>query len=408
MSKSEKYTVNELLNNDEFITWINSGKEINDRYWKEIKKDLSAEEKINFSKAEQIIKKIRSLNVDKANVSPEFIQEQYIRLLEASSKPQNEEGSTPRVFKLNTFLKYAAAVVLLISLSGVIYNTISTKNSFSEHLLVSEFNSDDILLQVSKNKFYKITDSTNNKWLTSRGEFVSIDSGNISFIASDDISEGEEMYKLYVPAGKKFHLTLIDGTEVELNSNSTIAFNNSTISNQRNVNLTGEGFFDVAHNENRPFVVQSSDVTVEVLGTEFNISNYANDGYVRATLVDGSIKIANTTGGNKVIKPGEQATIYDDEDKINIQQADVQEAVAWTSGRMIFRNETLESLIPKMNRWFDVEFVILDKNLKDYRFTGTLKKENDLTHYLQILKYTEGISYKIENKQVKLFVNEDQ
>ena len=154
-------------------------------------------------------------------------------------------------------------------------------------------------------------------------------------------------------------------------------------------------------------MVQSSEATIEVLGTEFNISNYKENGYTSATLVNGSIKISNSKGESQIIKPGEQAKLFHNQNGVIVQSVDVQEVVAWTSGRMIFRNETIENLIPKMNRWFDVEFVILDENLKDYRFTGTLKKENDLTHYLQILKYTECISYKIENKQVKLFIHED-
>ena len=398
----------ELLNNDDFIVWVTSDYKNNNKYWNRYRKDLTKSNRDQFNEAIRILIKIRTLHLDdsKSELSSEFIQKQYIRLLEATSKPQHKERSKSGVFQLNTFLKYAASVVIIIGLSGIFF-LLNNKNTFEEHLVATKFNSDEILLQTSKNEFYKITEETNNKWLTNQGEFVSVDSDNISFVASDNIGKGEEKYTLYVPAGKKFHLTLVDGTEVELNSNSTITFNNSIISKKRYVNFTGEAFFDVAHNEKRPFVVQSSEATIEILGTEFNISNYKENGYTSATLVDGSIKISNSKGESQIIKPGEQAKLFHNQNRVIVQSVDVQEVVAWTSGRMIFRNETIENLIPKMNRWFDVEFVILDENLKDYRFTGTLKKENDLTHYLQILKYTEGISYKIENKQVKLFIHED-
>lgn len=408
MSENKKYTVTNLLNNDDFISWVNSKN--NNTLWIEIIGNLSVKEKIAFTKAESIIKKIRSLKVGDTNISSKFVQEQYIKLLEASSISQSKEQAKPKVLKLNRYLKYAAALALLISLSAAIYNSYnSNMNSFSEHLLVSDFNQEDILLQISDNEYYKITEATDNKWLTIKGEFVSINSGNISFVASDDIkNENSRQYKLFVPTGKKFHLTLIDGTEVELNSNSTLSFNNSTISKQRNVSLKGEAFFDVAHNKERPFIVESSDMIVEALGTEFNISDYNENEFSSTTLVNGSIRVSNLQGENKIIKPGEQAKLFHNQDEIIVNNVDVQKVVAWTSGRMIFRNETLENLIPRMNRWFDVEFVILDKNLKDYQFTGTLKKENDLIHFLQILKYTRGVSYKIENKQVKLFINDDK
>lgn len=398
----------ELLNNDDFIAWVTSDYKINNKYWNGYRNDLTKANKDIFNEAIRILIKIKALHLDdaKSELSSEFIQEQYIRLLEATSRPKHKERSKSRFFQFNNLLKYAALLVIIIGLSGFFF-LLNNKNTFKKHLVATEFNSNEILLQTSKNEFYKITETTNNKWLTNHGEFVSVDSDNISFVASDNISKGEEKYTIYVPAGKKFHLTLVDGTEVELNSNSTITFNNSITSKKRYINFTGEAFFDVAHNEERPFIVQSSEAIIEVLGTEFNISNYKENGYICATLVDGSIKISNSQGKSQIIKPGEQAKLFHNQNKVIVQSVDVQEVVAWTSGRMIFRNETLENLIPKMNRWFDVEFVILDENLKDYRFNGTLKKENDLTHYLQILKYTEGISYKIENKQVKLFINED-
>lgn len=398
----------ELLNNDDFIVWVTSNYTDNNDYWNAYRKDLTKSNKKIFSEAIRILVKIRTLHLDdsKSELSSAFIQEQYVKLLEASSKPQQIKRGKSGAPQLNTFLKYAAAIVIIVGLSGILF-MLNNKNTFNDHLVATEFNSDEVLLETSKNEFYKITEATNNKWLTNQGEFVSVDSNNISFIASDNLSKEAQEYTLYIPAGKKFHLTLIDGTAIELNSNSTITFNNSIISKKRSVNITGEAFFDVTHNKERPFIVQSSNVIIEVLGTEFNISNYKENGYLSATLVDGAIKISNLKGESKTIKPGEQAKLFHNQNNVIVQSVDIHQVVAWTSGRMIFRNETMENLIPKMNRWFNVEFVILDENLKKYQFTGTLKKENDLTHFLQILKYTEGISYKIENKQVKLFINKD-
>ena len=403
MDQYNKYSINELLNNDDFIAWVTSGNIKNNHYWKKIRLTLNVVDKSNFDKSETIIKKINALNLDKNDVkSSDFIQQQYIKLLEANSVKQK---SPSKVINLNKVLKYAAAVIMLISLSWIFYYNTTSKNTFREHLATSNLNDSEILLQTSSNEYFNISKDTNNKWLTKNGVFISVDANNISFVATDDVAQDFiNEFKLIVPKGERYHITLVDGSEIELNSNSTLLFTNAINSKERKVELTGEAFFDITHNENRPFIVQSSNLQIEVLGTEFNISNYAENKYLRTTLIDGSVKVFNAIGENVVIKPGEQATIYRNQNDIQVQKADVQESVAWMAGRLIFNNDKLENLIPRLNLWYGVNFVLVGEEIKDMRFTGTLKKENDLIYFLQMLKYTEGISYEIENKQVRLFV----
>ncbi len=404
MENRKKIDISELLNNDDFIAWVISGNKKNNLYWKQLRKDLKEVEKSNFDKSEKIIQSIRALNIDKVDVkTPEFIQQQYIKLLEAKSVNQITET---KVFKLSNLMKYAAAIILLISLSGMYYYTATNANSFEEHLTESNFSDSEILLQTSDGDFFKISDSSNNKWLTKEGVFVSVDANNLSFIATDDVDEDfVNEFKLIVPKGERYHITMIDGTEIELNENSTLSFCNKFYSTDRKVELTGEAFFDVAHDESRPFIVQSSSVQIEVLGTEFNISNYEENKFMQTTLIDGSIKVINAIGEKVVIKPGEQATIYHNQHNINVQQADVQESVAWMAGRLIFNDEKFENLRHRLNQWYDVKFVLVGDEIKEMRFTGTLKKENDLIYFLQMLKYTEGISYEINDERVKLFLN---
>ena len=149
----------ELLNNDDFIVWVTSDYKNNNKYWNMYRKDLTKSNKDIFNEAIRILIKIRTLHLDdsKSELSSEFIQEQYIRLLEATSKPQHKERSKSGVFQLNTFLKYAASIVILIGLSGIFF-LLNNTNTFKEHLEAAEFNSNEILLQTSKNEFYKITE----------------------------------------------------------------------------------------------------------------------------------------------------------------------------------------------------------------------------------------------------------
>lgn len=404
MKQNKKYSVDELLNNDDFIAWVTTGNKFNNFYWAKIKQDLVGVDKSNFDKSENIIQKIKTLNIDHVDIkTPEFIQKQYIRLLEANAIKQKEQR---KVFSLNQFLRIAAAIILLISLSGIFYyNNTSSKNTFQEHLARTNYNKSEILLQTSGDDFFKITDDISNNWLTNNGVFISVDGNNIKFVATDDVDQelvGD--FKLIVPEGEKYHITMVDGSEVELNENSTLTFNNSMVSKNRIVALTGEAFFDIAHNSDRPFIVQSSDLQIEVLGTEFNVSNYKENKFLRTTLIDGSVKIIHANGDKAVIKPGEQATVYFNQNDINVQQADVQETVAWMSGRLIFSGDKFENLITRLNQWYGVNFILIGDDIKAMKFTGTLKKENDLIYFLQMLKYTKGVDYEIDNDQVKLFV----
>ncbi|UMB55123.1 DUF4974 domain-containing protein [Lutibacter sp. A64] len=406
MSKIEKHNINDLLNDDKFIIWVTSNFKTNNHFWMNFKSELDTEDLKKFDNATLILSKLKTLNIDdsKSVKSEAFIKQQYINLLEASNKIKS---SKLKVLRPSNFLKYAAAVILLISIATMYFTSTKNTTSFAEHLTKTEYNNTDILIQTSTYEYFKISEDTNSKWLLKNGVLVNVNSETINFISTDNLisNKNDDAFKIIVPKGKKYALTLIDGTAIELNSNSTISFNNSTISKQRKVDLSGEAFFDVAHNKKRPFIVQSSDLKIEVLGTEFNVSNYENDGYTSTTLINGSINVSNPHGENQKIKPGTQAKLYHNQNKIIVQNVNVQNEVSWTMNRMIFENEKLENIVTRLDNWYNVSFILKDEKIKQFRFTGTLKKENELIHFLQMLKYTEGISYKIIENKVELFFN---
>jgi hypothetical protein len=406
MLKNRNFKIEELLNNDDFILWIKSNGNVSNATWQEYKKQLDAEGRANFEKAISILKKVFTLHIDDKNLSKEFVQEQYIRLLEASKKDKKAKKSKYIIFR--NVLKYAAIFILLFSVGNTVLSKLS-KKSFAKYLTASTYNTSDILIKTAKNKYYKVQENTNSKWLMENGVFVTVNSDKISFVSTNDSKTTSSLdYSVIVPKGKNYNVVMIDGTEVELNSDSEITFNNSASSKQRKVSLNGEAFFSVAHNKERPFVVKSSDLEIKVLGTEFNVSNYKENNFTSTTLIKGSIKVSNPQGESEIIKPGSQARLYHNQNNIIIETVDVQNIVAWTSGVLIFRNEKLEKLIPRLNRWFNMEFEFEGKDLLDYKFTGTLKKENDLNHFLQMLKYTKGINYYIEGNKVKLTKNTAQ
>ncbi len=400
-------TIDNLLNDDSFIAWIVSNGEQYSEYWNGLTESLPDDSAKTLEKAASIIKKVKASfsEPNEGHITSDFVQQQYIRLLESSHS--HIPAAKTRTIRIQPILKYAAIFILLLSVSGIYYFSNKTNGIFKNHLVSSPFNTNDILIETPDHEFFVIDDQTKNNWLADNGIFVSVDKEKIKFVASDGAKENLlGPYKVYTPIDKRYHVVLTDGTNIELNSNSILTFDLSKQPNNRSVALEGEAFFDVAHNEHAPFTVQSSDLKVKVLGTEFNISNYPENGYTSATLIDGSVEVSNPANKTIVIKPGTQAKLYKGQNHIDVQEVDVQAVVAWTSGRMIFNDEKFVDLIPRLNRWYGVNFVLSNDELNNVRFTGTLKTENDLTHFLQMLKYTEGINYEVSDNEVKLFINQ--
>jgi len=177
--------------------------------------------------------------------------------------------------------------------------------------------------------------------------------------------------------GDKSSIILPDSSRVWLNSGSKLTFS-SDFKNGRKVSLEGEAFFSVAKDKNHPFRVKTAEVEVEVLGTKFNLKAYPEEKSVSTTLVEGSVNISSKYQST-LMKP-DQKLVYDKESKKLVVQelTDTDPETEWKDGRFVFRNESLAELKPKLERWFDVDIVFGDDMVKDRRFTGVLGRESIL------------------------------
>ncbi len=177
--------------------------------------------------------------------------------------------------------------------------------------------------------------------------------------------------------GDKSSIVLPDNSRVWLNSGSKLTFS-SDFKNGRNVSLEGEAFFSVSRDKSNPFRVKTTDIEIEVLGTEFNVKAYAEENTVSTTLVEGSVKISGKDQQTN-LKP-DQKLVFDKGNKKMIVQelTDTAPDTEWKDGRFVFRNESLAELVPKLERWFDVDIVFADEQVKYRRFTGILQRESIL------------------------------
>jgi ferric-dicitrate binding protein FerR (iron transport regulator) len=226
------------------------------------------------------------------------------------------------------------------------------------------------------------------------------------------------------PLGSRSFVKLTDGSKVWLNAGSTLKYNNTYGADNRELQLTGEAFFEVAKNKEIPLIVKTSEIDVIALGTKFNVKAYSEEKTIETTLIEGSVKLESSTatiGDNLVLKPNEKAVFTKKNQsmemlaqnqpqtktteiiakpKLEIFESVVPEPIiSWKDQRWVINNEKLGSLAVKLERRFDVNFIFDNELLKDYSFRGTLEDET-LEQIMDAIKFTSPIKYVIDKKTV--------
>ena len=199
--------------------------------------------------------------------------------------------------------------------------------------------------------------------------------------------------------GERTSLSLPDGTKVNLNAGSILRYPDSFSGNERKVELSGEAFFDVVHNEAKPFIVQTHALNVRVLGTEFNIEAFPDASEVNTTLVNGKVILEKELNNKMVslaeMKPNERMVYQIDNQKISLStETDISQYIAWKDGKLVFLNDPIEEVAKKLGLWYNVSVTIQSEELKKSHFTGTFTNET-IEKVLALLSVSSPIDYKI-------------
>jgi transmembrane sensor len=200
------------------------------------------------------------------------------------------------------------------------------------------------------------------------------------------------------PLGGKYKLLLPDGSRVWLNAGSDLRFPAAFEGSRRDVELTGEAYFEVADNEHKPFRVKVNGLTVDVLGTHFNVKAYGDEPLVQATLIEGSVKVS-THAGEELLRPGKQANLHKANEHLEIREANIKDVLAWKNDLFRFSKESLEEVMRKIGRWYNVE-VVYSGVETDTQFSGMISRNVPLSQVLKMLEMTGGARFRVEGRRV--------
>lgn len=217
------------------------------------------------------------------------------------------------------------------------------------------------------------------------------------------------------PRGGIYQVTLPDGTRVWMNADSKLSFLSKFSGKERRVLLNGEAYFEVAKSyrsklkgdhsapEPVPFIVVTDKQEVTVLGTHFNINSYRDEAATRTTLLEGSVRVAvagaksSLPAFSSILKPGEQAV---NNGNIRVEKVDMEEAVAWKNGSIVFKDKTLESIMRELSRWYDVDVVYTADAPKYETFSGAMSRTRNISTVLERMQTTGSVGFKIDGRTI--------
>ncbi|MDR2919230.1 MAG: FecR domain-containing protein [Tannerella sp.] len=203
-------------------------------------------------------------------------------------------------------------------------------------------------------------------------------------VSSSDMAKSS-LQELYVPAGQRARITLPDGSTAWLNAGSSLHYP-SVFENERKVSLVGEGFFDVAKDADKPFIVATGDIEIKALGTQFNVSNYPKAGMLSATLTNGSIIVYQTgkESSGQILEPNQQLIV--ENGMFRLEKSIDLDDLLWKEGLYSFKKERMRNIIKKLELYFDVEITVSNPRILEYEYTGKFRQRDGVMEILRIIQ----------------------
>ena len=302
-----------------------------------------------------------------------------------------------KTFSIKPYLKYAA--VLLVFLSLTVTYQLLHKNIGREEVLtkvnVIQPGKPKAILELGDGRSVKLGEINDSLLALATGFNIQIKNDTIDYSKSDIISE--LINTIRVPRGGEYNLVLSDGSRIWLNSESELTFPAKFNGNQRKIALKGEAYLEVAKNETFPFIVEVEGTQVEVLGTSFNVKAYEN---IETTLVEGKVCIRTNSLTEAILNPGEQGVVTKESSEITVKQVDTRLYTSWVKGMFAFRSLSLEEIMKTFERWYNVTVTFENDELKQRRFTGNLRRNEEINPHLDVISLTTNVEFEFSGEKI--------
>lgn len=302
------------------------------------------------------------------------------------------------------WVRMAAAAAIILFMAGTAYWLFDKKENNKAKLVAVEKKNSPILpggnraLLTMSDGSTIVLDSIQNGILQQSGAKIKKQNGLLIYNGVSSVSGANVVYNtLSTPRGGQYQVVLPDGSKVWLNASSSLYFPTAFNGPIREVVLTGEAYFEVAKNKEKPFRVKVGDMQVNVLGTHFNINAYKDESSIKTSLLEGSVKLVNGLHTD-LLKPGQQAVLNKKEDKVEIRNADMNEVVAWKNGLFQFHGADITTIMKQIGRWYDVEIAYMG-TVPARRFEGKISRDAQLSDVLKILELS-NVKFTVEGKRI--------
>lgn len=345
------------------------------------------------------------------NIVPEEVEANVVlqieRALDQFELAQTETGRQKQ-FKLIIWRKVyrSAAAILLLILSGyILYTFLPDKNDGKNIPSSAKITATEILpggnkavLTLGNGATISLDDAKNGA-VAQQGnvQVFKTAGGELVYKPVGENTEAVQYNTLATPKGGQYKLALPDGSHVWLNSASSIRYPTAFDGNERHVDITGEAYFEIAHDASKPFIVQVNEMNIKVLGTHFNVNAYTDESSVNTTLLEGSVQISSA-GNSKVLQPGQQAQVGGTTDFRLLNDVDVDEVVAWKNGFFSFNKADLQTVMRQIERWYDVA-IAYEGTIPQREFVGKISRNNNVKEVLKILQESK-VHFRVDGRKI--------
>ena len=296
--------------------------------------------------------------------------------------------------------KFVAAVMIPLMVVAAGYFIRETKRSAEQkgtELANIEPGKSKAILRLADNRVIEITREQETRFDVAEG--IAATNNLSGMVYPEQVATGKAEYNvLEVPRGGEYTVTLSDGTVVYLNSGSELRYPVAFGAERRDVFLSGEGYFEVAKDAERPFFVNVDKLKIRVYGTSFNVNAY-NIANVETVLIEGKIGIQGNNA-EYTVKPGQLALYNREKGTMEIRDVDVRPYVAWKEHEFMFDNESLEEIMNTLSLWYDVDVFFQTASLKQLHFTGHLGRYEEVSHILDAISGVTQVKFSVKGRTI--------